>query len=107
MVSKYVVMKREDWEKVRRHEFLNAEEKLLPDAEVIRKQDITSAPIFHAYSGIVLSYIEVLRSICDSVDNTQELNRITKQINQLQEVADHFHDAALSAELWPTRKLPD
>jgi hypothetical protein len=74
---------------------------LIKDAEVIRKQDITSAPIFHAYSSIIMSYVEVLLSLGAEADP-----ETMKRIEGLQEIADHFHRAAVDAELWPTKKLP-
>lgn len=75
---------------------------LLQDAEVIRHQDVTSAPIFHAYAGIILSYVEVLSTIGDPDPYIE-----SEVIQGLQAIADHFHEAALKAEKHPAKKLPD
>ena len=67
----------------------------LPDAEVIRQQDITAAPIFHHYSSGINTLIELADSFAIPV------NRL-----RLREIADHFHEAAMAAEQ-ADHKIPD
>lgn len=107
LAAKYVVLKIEDWDDIRTR-FSYADPKLIdhidklpvPDAEVIRKQDITAGPIFHLYSHLLHSYMELLASSAIVMDETVD-------IDYLLGVADHFHEAAVDADQWPVKKLPD
>lgn len=102
MNSKYLVIKKADLAKlieshkggpsVLSQEFLDLE---LPDAEVIRWQDIASPQMFHHYSGVILTLIE-LAKIYD----------LPLDIPNLQAISDHFHDAAVGAEE-AEHKIPD
>ena len=68
----------------------------LPDAEVIRHQDIASPQMFHHYSSVMRTFMELAsRFQIPGVD-----------INRLDEIADHFHQAALTAEA-VEHKFPD
>lgn len=69
---------------------------LLEDAEVIRHQDITAAPIFHHYASSMETVIELAQHFGAEVD-----------VEQLRAVAEHFMEAAITSERHPNRKLPD
>jgi hypothetical protein len=98
---KYAILKWEDWELIKRQRSFTGDSldsMLLNDAEVIRGQDITAAPIFHAYSSIILSFMEFLNP---------GPGIGSERLNYLQQVSDHFHEAALKSEARDDRKLPD
>lgn len=90
MAEKYVVY--------RRGEDGDPEGKPLIDAVVLRKQDLTVAPLLHAYSSMILSFIETL----DGIGGISEIDK-----DSLREIADWAHNEAIDAEVWPNRKLPD
>lgn len=67
------------------------------DAEVIRHQDLTAAPLFYAYASIIHSF----------ADLASQSGTLT-QYESLREIADHFMSAAeVSEALGEHRKLPD
>jgi hypothetical protein len=108
---KYAVLKWADWENLTAYELPYPSAMtplLLPDAEIIRKQDITSGPIFHMYANLILSYADLLTG---DVGNFRPRPSAAsdEQLKHLQDVADHFHNAALDAENLPliSKKLPD
>lgn len=104
---KYAVLKWDDWIRLR-NGALEAAAKiawpeglpdhiLVHDAEVIRKQDATSGPVFHLYANLIQAYQDLL-------DPRGEADA------RLTEIADHFHNAALDADqirLHGKSKLPD
>jgi hypothetical protein len=67
---------------------------LIPDAVVLRKQDVTVAPLLHTYASIILSFIEV-------GGFTEE------EENALLKIGDWAHSEAISSESLSHRKLPD
>lgn len=102
--AKYLVVKKSDLEVLKGHfqqnpnylaAFKIIEAQELPDAEVIRWQDIASPQMFHHYSGVILTLIE-LAKIYD----------LPLDIPNLQAISDHFHDAAVGAEE-ADHKIPD
>jgi len=98
-LPKYAVLRVADWDQIKstlgQHPTDNWDQAfLLDDAEVIRKQDITSGPIFHTYSSIIMSFIDL------------DPNMDHKTKGNLMEIADHFHVAAMQAAQWPGRRLP-
>lgn len=99
-MGKYTVFKTEDWEN---HllalapviEAAHARMILpspLKDAEVIRLQDVTAAPLLHAYASITKSVEEVLAARGVTVDLTEQ--------------SDWAHEAAIRSESM-NRRLPD
>jgi hypothetical protein len=72
--------------------------KPLEDAIVLRKQDLTVAPLMHAYSSMILSFIETLSSVGVLSEDDRD---------SLREIADWAHNEATDAEVWPDRRLPD
>lgn len=98
--DKYVTVKREDWEAALEGTGLDpnwSSEIILPDARVIRDQDIFAASAYYAYANHIRGTIEVMQTVGVSVPSTFGL---------LQEIADYFMNAAEVAEANPNRKLP-
>lgn len=106
--KKYVVFKQSDWDEFTDWlaDALRGESCPLPfelgDAEVIRKQDITAAPIFHHYASQLLTMAEMAASTFDVAGPEAQAT-----LRRLREIADHFHEAAVDAEQWPVKKVPD
>jgi hypothetical protein len=91
VADKYVVYKAEDAQAGR---FDNP----ISDAVVLRKQDLTVAPLLHAYSSMLISFIELsLRN--SGITHDEEMG--------LRNIADWAHMEATDAEKTPRRKLPD
>lgn len=86
----------EDWECAPMAESITtkAEAAALPDAVVIRRQDIFAAPALHTYYNSIGVALSVLPGT----------NGVHKR---LQEVADFFHEQATLADSTDFRKLPD
>lgn len=100
--NKYAVLKLSDWNRVRRALWASGnslaaemDRIVLPDAEVIRHQDITSAPIFYHYASGIQSLIELGTTTGIELD-----------YENLRAIADHFHKAAMEAENHPHKKIP-
>lgn len=103
---KYAVLRWDDWRKVRDaaqtntpgsiHPSVNwPHDLLVSDAEVVRKQDITSGPIFHTYANVMYTY--------------REFAPIHMR-DSLLAIADHFAEAAAEADeirREGNAKLPD
>lgn len=99
---KYAVLKWKDWQAIRemcvRGMIVSTNEpapfeeevdgRVLVDAEVIRKQDYTAAPIFHLYANLIQTFIDMGHTIDPAI-------------------RDHFHEAAMDAEAWEHKKVPD
>jgi len=100
---KYAVLKYSDWEKLKRQmtDVVRARADtfwLVPDAVVLRLQDLTVAPLLHSYASQILSFTELLEAHGANDPGTLEA---------LRSIADHMHTKALQAEALPYRKLPD
>lgn len=98
--EKYIVFKRADYDRVLltfaagRGELAMLGEIEVPDAVVMRRQDVFSPPALDAYAN----GIQVALTICKAVG--------VEAPEGLQEKADYFHEQ--SAEAWLTeRKIPD
>lgn len=113
MNDKYLVIKRSDWDAILVNEAkpaLKAEvgrvlnliaEKELPDAVVIRRQDVFAPPALDAYANAITVGLQVL-SAADGGANIYDAT-IPKRLRQ---IADYFH--AQAEEAWHTdRKIPD
>jgi hypothetical protein len=110
MAEKYVTFKATDWDQfmaqltrtdIHQAGYDNADiVNMLPDpvadAEVFRHQDLVAAPIFYAASAIYQSYYELMFD-----------HLITERRIYMQEVIDHFFEAAEKSTGLPSRKLPD
>jgi hypothetical protein len=95
---KYAVIKWKDWTDICKQQGSGQdfEEMRLKDAEVIRKQDITAAPIFHHYASQIATFIELGKKFGLPFD-----------FSELEQIRDHFHNAALDSENLPVHKIPD
>ena len=105
--SKYVVMKRTDWEamdlpvEIR----FDIDTHALDDAVVIRRQDVFSAPAFDAYANLIMATIEGLQAMTKDI-NVMDEGSMAEVIGSLQQTAQYFSQQAAYA--WDTvRKLPD
>lgn len=106
MSSKYLVVKREAFDGLEKAVGFDSNSwtpenliaKLrgfdLDDAEVIRQQDITAAPIFYCYASLMRSYAELPGQPEDRVE-------------RLHHAGDWAMNAAALAEKHPDRKYPD
>lgn len=96
--DKYVVFKRKDWESLKEGQFGRqysaAERFSVPDAVVIRKQDIFAAPGLFSYANAIQSAVEILQA--NMIDTSK-----------LQEIADYFHEQGIEAQHVEYRKIPD
>lgn len=94
--TKYVVFKREQFYHLLNHDPAVApvdwEKHILPDASVIRSQDVFAAPALHAYYNSILVAIEVLTPHIEHYDG------LVEEIEQLRSIADYFHARATEAE---------
>jgi hypothetical protein len=117
--DKYITFKRDDFDAMLQPQAMNfatAEQVFsglrsmaLPDAVVIRRQDLFAGPALHSYAAAISIAARLARS-----NGTAQLNEVSlddtiesaKAIRHMQSVADYFHDQALLAdeEGW---KLPD
>lgn len=98
MSGKYVVFKAEDYHKLMEElggvAFAKLAKIEIPDAEVIRHQDLTAAPCLYAYAAIIQSFAELR-------NDPEEKQRLLC-------ISDWAHDAAYKSEkLGYRRKLPD
>ena len=102
---KYAVLKWKDWKllvdlahnigapDILRHLIASR----IQDAEVIRHQDLTAAPLFHSYASSIHSFMDLLKS----------RGMLTPSMEaEMTGIADHFHDAANKSEALEHRKLP-
>ena len=68
----------------------------VPDAEVLRHQDLAAAPVLFTAASVYQSLAEVA---ADQLSPRQK--------EDLKAVADHFFEAAERSSSLPKRKLPD
>jgi hypothetical protein len=99
MAEKYVVAKTEDfdrwWDDVG---YGMPDLNVIPDAVVIRRQDIFAPPALDAYANGIRVAIEAMKS-----DNAGYNDKV---VERLEDIAQYFHEQALLA--WETdRKVPD
>lgn len=100
--NKYVVFKREDFDRIAsdkgtatRNELLRV---ALDDAVVIRKKDVFAPPALDMYANSILVALSMIGTV-ESGDTPTELT------NQLRAIADYFH--AQATDSWnQVRSLP-
>lgn len=100
--NKYIVFKRDDWERwVDKQMELDHSLPLMPVEEVvvIRLQDVFAGPALHAYSSSVSTIIETLEA-----ENVVLGGNL---MSRLHRVRDYFFEQALAADDVRTRKVPD
>lgn len=112
---KYIVFKWEDWY---RFEGQAASEEAntgpynfrvlsqVPDALVIRRQDIIAGPALHAYAAAVRTYVEGL-NYGVSIARERDQAGINNVRDTLHNLADVFHEAAIEADHANYKKVPD
>lgn len=116
--SKYVVIKREDWEAMfvqsdqqyslgARSVLNGLAEKVLDDAVVIRLQDQFAPPALDAYANSMLTVVEQLRLIIPTLPVGPERDRLESISKSLDDTSHYFHEKAAEAWSRDDRKLPD
>jgi hypothetical protein len=106
--DKYVVFKKEDWcaffeECCRLWGFsVPTEPKILPDAIVVRQQDVFASAALDSYANNITAAVEIVKA-CTSREAWPTAKPIA---DRLQEIADYFHEAAVEAAHMQ-KKLPD
>lgn len=98
MSEKYVVFKRSDWNELLISHREHVKSFQVEDAEVIRHQDITAAPIFSTYAHMIISFRDLLY---------RDQPGVPPGWASLTEIADYFAAAADKAEAYPNKRLPD
>lgn len=119
--EKYVTMKREDYEALRKdaeylagwsphtenHSFAAWDEAIIRDARVIRDQDFFAASAYYAYAHHIRGMVELLEQLdYSNIPHVIVNGGILPSLDHLQEIADYFMSAAEVAEANPNRKLP-
>lgn len=99
--EKYVVFKRDEWERWVKESGSRAITITSPDevedAVVIRRQDVFAPPALDAYANAITV------SLCLAHEDSPYSRR---ELSRLQDIADYFHEQAQLA--WETdRKIPD
>lgn len=97
--DKYIVFKRDDYDGYKWDQKYILEGFAIPDAVVIRKQDVFAPPALEGYANAITCVLEAL----EGVAITEETSEI---IWRLRRVADYFHGQAEDAYNFQ-RKLPD
>lgn len=113
--SKYLVWKRNEMEKWMSERATEGLPSPVPDAVVIRRQDIFAPPAFDAYANAIQCVIEALLKVSGELEEPMSkvpeffpATTFTPQevAKRLQDVADYFH-AQASIAYDSERKLPD
>jgi hypothetical protein len=100
--EKYIVFKRDAWDEWIKNFQAGGEPMVLdtvPDAVVIRLQDIFAGPALHAYSSSISTAIEIM-----DLDRTWSRPGMK---SRLEEIRDYFFQQALEADDIRTKKVPD
>lgn len=112
--DKYITFKREDYETLLQQigglglhdveEILQGlSEREVPDAVVIRRQDVFAPPALDAYSNSIMSTVELIGELYTTEPMPAGLN---DKLSGLKDVSTYFHEQAV--ESWNTnRKFPD
>jgi len=97
---KYVTFKREDFERLmsKRASPLTLQIAEIPDAVVIRQQDIFAASAFYAYANHLRGVVEVMKEVGFDDPEWEE---------HLHEIADYFMDMGGKSSTMDSRKVPD
>lgn len=91
--DKYVVFKRDAWDREKLAQMYAVGLKEVPDAVVIRLQDAFAAPALDAYANAISVALKLL-------------DKDNENYTALRTIADYFHEAA--AESWQLEtKVPD
>lgn len=79
----------------------------IPDAVVIRTQDIFAGAALHAYSSSIQTVIELLEEMGEPQNRMHGTPLSTEQLVRLHEVRDYFFERALEADDVSSKKVPD
>lgn len=98
--AKYVVFKRDDFERLITSGASPLSYQLaeLPDAVIIRQQDIFAASAFYAYANHLRGVVEVMKEVGFEDYQWEE---------HLHELADYFMNMGDKASSMESRKVPD
>lgn len=107
--DKYIVFKRETWEKAERladNSILTDlnESDAVDDAVVIRRQDVFAPPALAAYANAIQTAITIH---VDTGSYVPGVDEEPDQVKRLREIADYFHEQAELAYADSARKVPD
>jgi hypothetical protein len=103
--EKYIVFKRDAWDEWIKNFQAGGEPMALdtvPDAVVIRLQDIFAGPALHAYASSISTVME----IAQASDTPVSVFR-PEQWERLNQIRDYFFQQALEADDIRTKKVPD
>ena len=110
--SKYLVWKRDEMEKWMSENPTPSLPTPVPDAVVIRRQDVFAPPALDAYANAIQCVVETLEKVKRGAEVRDEKPDRPMDytpgeiIDRLRDIADYFHEQATVA--WKSdRKLPD
>lgn len=110
--EKYIVFKRDEFEKWAEVDAAYGFPAPIPDAVVIRRQDVFAPPALDAYANAILCVVTALEGVKRGAEirNEKPDRPIDytpgEMAERLQGIADYFHQQATMA--WESeRKLPD
>lgn len=98
MDDKYVVIKRTDWDELRRTSGSLFLPDALDDAVVIRTRDIFAGPVLATYAGACQTAIEVIHG------TDAQLSSLW--VSDLEKVRDYFYERAREAEAQHQKRFP-
>lgn len=103
---KYIVFKRDEFNKRVQQGLTPLDANVVLDAVVIRRQDMAAPPLLDAYSNFYLAVKDILVTLSEngqeSLFNQSQLN---ERIRKCDELAQYFHEQATAS--WDThRKFP-
>jgi hypothetical protein len=110
--DKYIVFKSEEWIEwlmSPKQRLLPGDKlpEMLPDAVVIRRQDIFAGPGLSAYASAIQTYIEAFRQIIEVEDGRLFVEENVPILGSLIALRDFFHEQAQIAFDHPNKKVPD
>lgn len=94
--EKYVVFKAEDWAKWDQHGQTKGELPVVDDAVVIRLKDPFAPTALFTYANTIMSLVELMEQWIDPLEHTRMI-----------ELADYFHNQAVTSQTIQDKKLPD
>jgi hypothetical protein len=102
--EKYIVFKRDDYEAYKWDQRYMLEEQAIPDAIVIRKQDVFAPPALEGYANAIVCVIDSLKHAQKEFGIIDA--DLAAEIASLQRIADYFKAQADDSYDFQ-RKLPD
>jgi hypothetical protein len=99
--QKYVVIRKEDYDRRVQHGLTPLEHHIVTDAVVIRRSDMAAPPIFDAYANFYLASIDQIKTTLMEFPNL-DTPALQKHLQDAQKVADYFHEQAVAS--WNTER---